>query len=156
MTSHVEFAHYDEQNNQVQIRYVVNHVGMVQNKRTDYLDTEPKGNWKSISFTPSDSVTYSEFLNTMVHQSVDVARKMNIVELERILEKDTCDAILQCELMATMCILDPTFKPPIINISCRWQRDMVYDIVSTHFRVVILTCRNITNLIQLFKILRTL
>lgn len=156
MASRVEFAHYDDYYKHLEVRYVVNHAGLVQNKRTDYLDTEPKGDWRTIKFNQYEAPTYSEFLNTMVHRTVEVARKMNLVELDRLLEYGQNNTKLQCDLMANMCILDPTFDPPVINVSCRWQRELVYDIVSTHFKVVISTCKNVKNLIYLFMILRTL
>ena len=156
MTSHVEFAHYDDYFKQVEVRYVVTHAGLVQNKRTDFFDTEPKGDWRTINFHPDEAPLYSEFLNTMVHRTVEVARKMNIIELDSLMEYGQNNTKLQCELMANICVLDPTFDPPVINVSCRWQRELVYDIVSTHFRVVISTCKNRVNLIHLFMILRTL
>ena len=156
MASRVEFAHYDDYCNQLEVRYVVNHTGLVQNKRTDYLDTEPTGDWRTINFNRDEAPTYSEFLNTMVYHTVEVARKMNLVELNRLLEHGQNDTRLLCELMANICILDSTFDPPVINVSCRWQRELVYDIVSTHFKVVISTCKNVKNLIYLFMILRTL
>jgi len=156
MTSHVEFAHYDDYFKQVEVRYVVTHVGLVQNKRTDFFDTKPNGDWKTINFQPDKAPLYSEFLNTMVHRTVEVVRKMNLVELDSLLEAGQNNTILQCELMANIRVLDSTFDPPVINVSCRWQRELVYDIVSTHFRVVISTCKNLTNLVYLFMSLRTL
>ena len=156
MTSHVEFAHYDDYFKQVEVHYVVTHVGLVQNKRTDFFDTKPNGDWKTINFQPDKAPLYSEFLNTMVLRTVEVVRKMNLVELDSLLEAGQNNTILQCELMANIRVLDSTFDPPVINVSCRWQRELVYDIVSTHFRVVISTCKNLTNLFYLFMSLRTL
>lgn len=156
MTSYVEFAHYDQYYNQLEVRYVVNHVGMVQNKRSEFLETGPKGDWVTLVFDPEDAPTYSEFLNTMVYMTLDVARKMCLSELNAILEHPKTNSITHCELLSSIYILDNTFDTPVINVSCRWQRELVYDIVSTHFKAVISTCKNITNMIKLFKVLRTI
>ena len=156
MTSHVEFAQYDPHYHQVRVTYTKRYKGLVQNRHTDFLETEPKGDWVMLNFGPDDNVSYPEFLNTMVHRNIEVTRKMNLIELDRILEQYPYDTHVHCELLNSISILDDTFDPPIINLSCRWQREMVQDIVTIHFRIVISTCRNITNMLYLFKILRTI
>lgn len=157
MTSRVNSASVDYLHpGSIQVRYTRTYPGLVKTQHVDYLDAYPKGNWNKIDFEENDVVSYSEFLNTMVHRNEDVCRKMCKVELERILNEYTNDFRTYVELMNLIRVLDPTFTPPVINLSCGWQRDLVKDIASLNFLHVILTCRNLTRLMELFGHLRTL
>lgn len=140
----------------IQITYTRTYPGLVKTQHTDFLDAYPKGDWNKIVFDENESVTYSDFLNTMIHRNEETSRKMCKAELERILNENTNDFRTYIQLMNLICALDPTFTPPVINVSCGWQRQLVKDIASLTFLNVILTCRNVTRLVELFKHLRTI
>jgi len=157
MTSRVNSALVDFQHpGTVQVRYTRTYPGLVTTHHVDFLDAHPKGNWENIEFGKGEIVSYSDFLNTMVHRSEDTCRKMCRIELERIVNEYTNDFRTYIELMNLIRVLDPTFTPPVINLSCGWQRELVKDIAYLNFLQVILTCRNLTRLVELFRHLRTL
>ena len=140
----------------IQVRYTKTYPGLVTTHHVDFLDAHPRGDWVNIEFGKGESVPYSDFLNTLVHRSEYVCRKMCKVELDRVLSEYTNDFRTYIELMNLIRVLDPTFTPPVINVSCGWQRELVRDIASGNFMQVIMTCRNLSRLIELFMHLRTL
>jgi hypothetical protein len=86
---------------------------------------------------------YSEFLNTMVHRTVEVARKMNLVELDSLMEYGQNNTKLQCELMANICVFGFLRSTHLLSMfhvdgNANWFTILL----STHFRVVISTCKN--------------
>jgi len=121
--------------------------------KTDYVYTKPAGNWVELKFYNEDNVEYSNFLNTMVTKNLDVHRKLAKIELDRILDSP---GMYRINLLNAICILDPTFIPPIINKRCRWQCDLLEDIVSKTSLYVISTSRNERRLERYFNALCSL
>ena len=121
-------------------------------KHTDYLYTTPLGNWYELNFNDSDNVLYSNFLNTMVFKNIDVHRRLARLALSRILGSN----IYRINLLNTIRILDPTFVPPRINLDCRWQCELMEEIVSSTSLTVITTCYNERRLTRYFNALQAL
>lgn len=141
--------------NQLAITYVRKLPGNVVNSHTEWLETRPKG-WDYMTFS-GDGISYSDFLNTLVEKNVDVCRKMCRIELENILNKKNKNTTrIFLKFMNALCILDPTFRPPIINTDCEWQRQLLREICySTSFHVIG-TCRNCKRMQRYFNVLRAL
>ena len=107
------------------------------NNETEYLFTDPIGNWTELDFE-GDTCMYASFLNTMVYKNVDVFRRLAHLLLDEILE---VDGVCRIPLLNAMCILDPTFTPPWINVKCTWQRSLVMSIIDASYNLID-TCRN--------------
>lgn len=120
---------------------------------TDYIYTTPLGNWTELKFDKSEGVQYTNFLNTMVFKNIEVYRKLARLALERIIEYPN---LYRINLLNAICILDPTFVPPIINKKCKWQHELMETIVSSTSLVIIITCRNTFRLEKYFNALRAL
>lgn len=105
---------------------------------TEEIYSEPKGTWTELIFTPNDQVDYVDFLNTMVHKNLTVARKIAM------------EASMRCEpsirMMKCIRILDDTFTPPDINEKARWQRELVECLCIDWTRTVIASCKSIERL----------
>ena len=119
------------------------------NKHTDFLYTNAKGNWNDISFKKEEYVSYESFLNSMVEKNLEVCRKIAQVSADRVVNRGSWSDFVK--LMNSLTILDSTFKPPYINLRCRWQRELLESICNTWLRVVISTCNNMVNLTHFAK-----
>jgi len=116
--------------------------GIGNQAKKDYLYTSPLGNWNEIKFLHEDGVSYTNFLNTMVFKNIEVQRKIAKLTLDHALES----GFDRTELMNAIQYLDPTFQPPVINKRCRWQRELLDEIVTNTSLHVISTCRNMRRL----------
>jgi hypothetical protein len=142
-------------NNQIEIVYVSKLPGNVVNSHTEWLETWAKG-WDYMSFS-GDGISYSDFLNTLVEKNVDVCRKMCRIELDSILNKKKKNTTrIFLKLMNSLCILDPTFRPPIINTDCEWQRQLLREMCTSTSFHVIATRRNCKRMQRYFNVLRAL
>jgi hypothetical protein len=118
------------------------------------LETYPNGDWSKIKFDRHVSLTH--FLNAMVHKNLEVSRKIAELSLEAQVERYQDNNEKLTKLMHAITILDDTFTPPILNDNCRWQMELLYDIVvDTSYRVIV-TCRNQRRLENYFKNLEML
>jgi len=115
-------------------------------EHTDFLYTSPKGNWTELKFTTREQVRYVDFLNTMVNKNLEIARKIALLHVDRILESPNRHSSF-VNLMNSIPILDPTFVPPDFNLRCRWQRELLETICNEWVKSVILTCLTYTRLI---------
>jgi len=109
----------------------------------DYVYSYPLGGWTELVFDDESPPMYTNFLNTMVFKNIEVYKKMAKLHLDSILEVPW---LYRINLLNAICILDPTFTPPRINVNCRWQNELMEDIVSTSSLMIISTCRNIKRL----------
>jgi hypothetical protein len=119
---------------------------------TDYVYTKPLGNWTEIKFNSSDDVQYTNFLNTMVFKNIEVYRKLARLALSNVVNYP----MYHIKIINALCILDPTFVPPIINKRCTWQRELLENIAQTTSLRVIYTCKNTYRLERYFNALQSL
>lgn len=123
----------------------------------DFVYAQPNGNWKELIFTKLSNVKYTNFLNTMVVKNLDVQRKLARHAFESILySSPTSDYEMfhiKIKLLNAMCILDPTFVPPRINIRCLWQRNCLNSILTWSFNVIA-NCQNKDRLERYFIVLQ--
>lgn len=135
----------------IEVSYRTFTPGIGYTTKTSFVYSTPLGNWTEIKFT-EDNVKYSNFLNTMVYKNLEVRRLLAIVALRDVLSVFKYNI----KLLNAMAILDPTFVPPNINLSCRWQCEMVDEIVNKSSFHVISTCRNEYRLTKYFNALQAL
>ncbi len=119
------------------------------------LKTEPEGDWARIKFEPHN-VSLTHFLNVMVVKNLEVSRKIATISLEKRVQEFCDNNEKLTKLMHAITILDDTFTPPIFNDNCRWQMELLYDIVNDTSYRVITTCRNQRRLDNYFKNLEML
>ena len=124
---------------------------------TDYFKTTLSGtsNYFSVSNDNNEQkpIRYEQFLDTMVNKTTDTRRRMVSVQLENVLfeNKNTHSLI---RIMNTVKILDPTFIPPYINVTCSWQKRMVREFCLTTFPKVIHSCTSDHRLDLTFRVLQ--
>ena len=80
---------------------------------TDYINTEPLGDWVSIK-SDEKSILYEKFLDTMVKNTYEVQQRMAELSIESFLTYDQ-DIRKYVRVTHAVKILDPTFQPPRIN-----------------------------------------
>jgi len=137
----------------VEITYEKFLPGVGYRNKTDYVYTDPAGDWVQLCFSKEDNVNVSNFLNTMVIKNLEVYHKLAKLELERVLDTP---GTFRINLLNAIRILDPTFVPPIINKRCRWQCELMEDIVSKTSICIIATCKNEWRLERYFTALQAL
>ena len=149
MTSFVKSAKVFEKHIRIKtVRYIAGE-GYVDT--TDLIETLPIGSWEQIN-SAYDSLRYEQFLDTMVHKTIETRRKMALIGLENALcENKNIRSLIR--IMHSVKILDPTFTPPIINMICSWQKRLVYEICVNELPKVINTS---TNEIRLERFFRTM
>jgi len=113
----------------------------------DYYRTVPAGEWVEIT-SLKQNIRLEKFLDTMVEKTTEVLQKM-------------CDVILesaQCStrLMYASKILDPTFTPPVVNLSRAWQRTLVNEFCMSTLPELVYHCRNTRRLEKFFNVVRTI
>ena len=129
--------------------------GVGYHDHTIFLDTVPQGNWTELSFDSDCDTTVISFLNSMVYKNLEVQRKIAQLCLEHVTQKyEYYNNAKMIQLMDNICILDPTFTPPIFNEICGWQMDLLSTIVSNSGYRVISTCRNMRRLDRYSKTLQ--
>lgn len=89
---------------------------------TDYLHTEPTTDWTYIQ--SRKPVQYDKFLDTMVDKTLDVRRRLAELALDTLFSWDQ-ENIVYVRVAHAMKILDPTFQPPYVNMTCAWQMDIM-------------------------------
>jgi hypothetical protein len=118
----------------------------------DFLYADPIGGWSELHFEDDDCCEYACFLETMVDKNIEVYKKLSKLYLDSVLEEHGRHRI---KLLNAISILDPTFIPPGVNTWCRWQREMMEEIIRSSYHVII-TCRNENNLRRYAKALKAL
>ena len=127
----------------IRIDYAIETPGVPERPKTDWVYTRPRGNWRNIVFQKEDGMTLDEFLNTMVVKNTDVLRKMCVTLLKKI-------GYDYHKYLYLIPMIDPTFEPPRLNKSCRWQRELGEAMVNEFFLGVIMTCVNNRRLERLY------
>ena len=160
MTSFIKSAtqliQIDENETIVEIKYDKYIEGFGFETFADYFKTTLSGSSNHFSVSNNNeqkSITYEQSLDTMVNKTTDTRRKMVSVQLENVLceNKNTRSMI---RIMNTVKILDPTFIPPYINVTCSWQKRMVREFCLTTFPKVIDSCTSDHRLDLGFRVLQ--
>ena len=147
MTSFVKSAKVLEKN--IHIKTVKYIAGEGYRDNFDIIETCPIGTWGHIH-AAYDSLRYEQFLDTMVHKTIETRRKMALIALENALcENKNIRSLVR--IMHSVKILDPTFTPPIINMICSWQKRLVYEICMNELPKVINTSTNEFRLERFFR-----
>ena len=147
MTSFVKSAKVLEKN--IRIKTVKYISGEGDRDNVEMIETELVGSWEQINAT-YDSLRYEQFLDTMVHKTIETRRKMALIALDNALcENKNIRSLVR--IMHSVKILDPTFTPPIINMICSWQKKLVYEICVNELPRVINTSTNEFRLERFFR-----
>ena len=138
----------------IEITYTKNFSGK---KAVDFVYTSPNGSWTELVFGEDSQVLYTNFLNTMVFKNLEVHRKLARFSLESILYSSPMSDYemfhTKIKLLNAICILDPTFVPPRLNIRCLWQRNCLNSILTWSFNIIS-NCRNEKRLERYFIVLQ--
>ena len=157
MSFQIQKVHFSSTEGLIKVSYTQKFPGNVVNSHVDYLDTIPIGNWTTIKFNDNEYMSYCDFLNTMVYRNVDVYRKMCKMKLTSILEFLEPDKMkTRIRIMNMTRILDPTFEPPMINLKCGWQKQLLNDMCNSTSFHILSVCRNTYRLERYFNILKTI
>jgi hypothetical protein len=132
----------ESQSDCIRITYKYDQPGMFGLEKTDWIYTRALGNWCHLMFKESDNVSLEDFLWTMCERNAETLRKICMILHSKI------DVGLY-KFMYLIQILDCTFQPPVLNRKSRWQRELGEDIMGSHFKHIIATCRNTANLERL-------
>lgn len=106
---------------------------------TDYINTEPIGDWNQISWESTSITDYYKFLDAMVVKTVEVLQRMAELYLEEILYTDH-EPRFFVRLINAVKILDPTFQPPRIDMESAWQVDFVTKFSRKYIPGIVQTC----------------
>lgn len=151
----IESAIYERNDDCMRIQYSVKIPGIGVSNHIDYLSTRPRGDWSQLFFKREDQMSYPDFLNTMVEKNVEVCRKMAKLQLDTVLKDNVNNYRLYIRLMKIIRILDPSFEPPILNMKCGWQKQLLREICSGTTFHVIGVCQNCHRLTRYFNVLKT-
>jgi hypothetical protein len=119
---------------------------------TDYLNTRPLGDWSRISCRAD----YFKFLDAMVTKTVEVRQRMAELQLEHTLYTGSQDPRFFVRLIHAVKILDPTFQPPRIDMSCDWQVEFVRRFCRKSIPTAIQTCISKKRLVYFTTVMHTL
>ena len=122
---------------------------------TDFLYTQPKGQWTELKFKRWEKVSYEDFIRSMVHKNLDVYRKIACTLASKVYYSHEKGNTL-FRLLGAIKIIDPSFEPPIINPKCRWQKELLDNLCTEWTRVVIGSCMNKYRLERYSNILQTM
>ena len=139
----------------VEIKYSKYIEGFGYETFTDYFNTCMKTPMHITKFEPhaNTSIRYEKFLDTCVDKTTETRRKMVSVQLENVmLENNNPYSLIR--IMNCVKILDPTFIPPLINVSCGWQKRMMREFCLTTLPKVIETCTSDYRLEKMFRVLQ--
>jgi len=106
---------------------------------TDFINTEPIGDWNRISWKSTGDTDYYKFLDVMVVKTVEVLQRMAELYLDQILYMEQ-DPRFYVRLINAVKILDPTFQPPRIDMGSAWQVDFVTKFCRKYIPGVVQTC----------------
>ena len=131
-------AKYDGEQS-IEIEHLKWNPGLGWVKKTDFVYTNPLGDWMEITFQESDDVKYTDFLRTMTEENIEVCRKLAKLVLEEYQDEEPFTKYMAVN---SLDILDPTFQAPKMNLNCRWQCELMDHLVAATSLHVISTCRN--------------
>ena len=112
----------------------------------DFIYSKVNGNWTEIMFNRSECVKYEKFLDSMVEKNLEVCRKIAHIKTTLVIDSGRFSDMKK--VIHAISILDTTFAPPVINLKCKWQRELLETLCNEWARVVISTCYNHVRLIN--------
>ena len=143
---HAKYQHDVERNSDgIEVEYIKFVPGLGFKKFTKWFYAQPFGGWNDLKFTPSDNVDVVDFLLTMVNVRDSLITQRDIAH---ICSQQWLDRVKPgyyqpyIKLLNALKILDPTFEPPVINLKCSWQREMLHEMCTTWTARVTSTCMN--------------
>lgn len=155
---HAKYQHDVERNSDgIEIGYTKFVPGMGFKRFTKWIYAEPLGGWNDLKFTPSDNVDVVDFLLTMVNVRDSLPTQREIARLcnQRWLYRVKVGYYQPyIKLLNALKILDPTFEPPLINLRCSWQREMLHDMCTIWTDRVVSTCMNSTRIFNYINALK--
>ena len=119
---------------------------------TDYINTEPLGDWVSIK-SDEKSILYEKFLDTMVKNTYEVQQRMAELSIESFLTYDQ-DIRKYVRVTHAVKILDPTFQPPRINMESAWQVEFIKKFCKKSIIDSIQECKKKSRLKYFFNVLK--
>jgi hypothetical protein len=119
---------------------------------TDYINTEPLGDWVSIK-SDEKSILYEKFLDTMVKNTHEVQQRMAELSIESFLTYDQ-DIRKYVRVVHAVKILDPTFQPPRINMESAWQVEFIKKFCKQSVVDAIQECKKKSRLKYFFNVLK--
>ena len=156
---HAKYQHdVDRNSDGIEVVYTRHVPGLGFKKFTKWLYAYPFGGWNDLKFTPSDDVDVVDFLLTMVNVRDSISTQRDIACMCSHVWLDLVKPGYYqpyIKLMNALKILDPTFDPPVINLKCSWQREMLHEICTTWTNRVISTCMNSTRIFNYINALKT-
>jgi len=136
----------------IAIKYVKYTRGIGYENKEDIFKTTPIGTWKTIE-SISDTLRYEQFLDSMIHKTIETRRKMALIGLENALcENNNTRSLVR--IANSIKILDPTFTPPHINMICSWQKKLIRDICENQIPYIIETSTSELRLEKFFRVLQ--
>jgi hypothetical protein len=126
----------------VAVTYLEFSPGTMYNTHTKFIYSSPKGDWTHMTFTLEDNVRVGDFVATMIRPCLATARMIARSYHTQIMAEARGDHDTLVQLTHAVRILDPTFKPPLINGRAAWQRDILELIANESSIHVISTCKN--------------
>ena len=135
MTAYIEKAVYYPEDDYIKV-YFKKRVGYDEWRyKYHFLYTKPVGNWITFEFDERDRMPYHKFLDTLVVNNIDVARKKCILCLDIANKQRRFQ-----EIVYALEIVDPTFQACETNANCIWQNKVVKSISRTSAYDVVGTC----------------
>jgi|TARA_B110000879_G_scaffold17_1_gene19 hypothetical protein len=119
---------------------------------TDYMNTEPLGDWVSIE-SDEKSILYEKFLDTMVKNTFEVRQRITELDIDRILAYKQNDRTY-VRITHAVKILDPTFQPPRVNMESAWQMDFIKKFCRKYIVDIIQECTKKSRLEYFSKVLK--
>jgi hypothetical protein len=119
---------------------------------TDYINTEPLGDWVSIK-SDEKSILYEKFLDTVVKNTHEVQQRMAELSIESFLTYDQ-DIRKYVRVVHAVKILDPTFQPPRINMESAWQVEFIKKFCKQSVDDAIQECKKKSRLKYFFNVLK--
>ena len=132
-----------------------NNKRMEYNTYTDYLNTQPVGDWSQISWNYTSSSDYYKFLDAMVVKTIEVLQRMAELFLDQLLYTKH-DPRFYVRLINSIKILDPTFQPPRINMESTWQMELAKKICKKYIQHAIQMCIKKSRLEYFLSVLNTI
>jgi hypothetical protein len=132
----------------VELKYTRYIQGMGYVNLAECFSTKPIGNWKTFE-SKRGSLKYSEFLETKVHKTLEIRRRLIELQLDDVLcENNNIFSIIR--VANCIKILDPTFILPVINVRCSWQKKFMKYMATDTLISVANGCKNEYRLERLY------